>query len=197
MAHASLLPASDLRLDRERTALLIVDFQERLAAAMAPGDVALCERSLAVLLAAARRLSLPVVLSEQYPRGLGPTVAALRAGLAEPGLTVERFEKVEFSGTDAPAFSDIYQRLGRDQWIVTGMEAHICVYQTARGLLERGARVHVPADAVISRAPSNVHIGLGLVERAGGLVTSTETVVFDLLGRAGSDDFRALSALVK
>jgi nicotinamidase-related amidase len=190
-------PLSDLRLDRARAALLIVDFQERLAAAMAPGDVALCERNLVVLLAAARRLGLPVVVSEQYPRGLGPTLPGLRSAIEGTDLKTERFEKVEFSCTDAPAFQEIYKRLGRDQWIVTGMETHICVYQTARGLVEWGARVHVPSDAVISRAPANLHVGIGLIERAGGVITSVETVVFDLLRRAATDEFRALSALLK
>jgi nicotinamidase-related amidase len=196
MATAPLAPA-DLRLDRARAAFLIVDFQERLAAAMAPGDVVLCERNILTILAAARRLEVPVVVSEQYPRGLGRTLPALRAALEEPGTKVERLEKVEFSCTDAPPFAELYGRLGRDQWIVAGMEAHICVYQTARGLLEKGARVHVPSDAVISRAPANMHVGLSLIERAGGVVTCTETVIFDLLRRAGTDEFRALSALVK
>jgi nicotinamidase-related amidase len=187
----------DLRVDRARAAVLLVDFQERLAAVMAPGDVAACERNIIVLLELARRLHLPVVVSEQYPKGLGPTVNGLRAALAESGLMLERIEKLEFSCTDAPAFPDLYRRLGRDQWIVVGMETHVCVYQTARGLAAMGARVHVPADAVISRAPANARIGLDLCARAGAVVTATETVVFDALHRAGTEEFRALSRLVK
>jgi nicotinamidase-related amidase len=189
--------ASELRLDRARAALLIVDVQERLAAVMAPGDLAVCQRNILTLLEMARRLQLPLVVSEQYPRGLGPTVPALRSALDEPGLDPLRIEKLTFACTDDPAFAEIYRRLRRDQWIVVGMEAHVCVYQTARGLVALGATVHVPADAVISRAPSNVHLGLGLVARAGAVVTATEAVVFDILGRAGTDDFRALSRLVK
>lgn len=187
----------DLRLDRQRMALLLVDFQERLAAAMAPGDLAACERNIVLLFELARQLHIPVVVSEQYPRGLGPTVPALKLALAEPGLDVARIEKIEFSCTDSPAFRDVHGRLGRDQWIVVGMEAHVCVYQTARDLVALGARVHVPADAVISRAPSNVRIGLDLCTRAGAIVSGTETVVFDALRRAGSDEFRALSRLLK
>jgi nicotinamidase-related amidase len=187
----------DLRIDRARAALLLVDFQERLAAVMAPGDVAGAERNIVLLFELARRLHLPVVVSEQYPRGLGPTVAALRLALSEPGLTIDRLEKLEFSCTDAPGFAEIYQRLGRDQWIVVGMETHVCVYQTVRGLVGMGARVHVPADGVVSRAPANVRIGLDLCSRAGAIVTSIETVVFDALRRAGSEEFRALSSLLK
>jgi nicotinamidase-related amidase len=187
----------DLRIDRARAAILLVDFQERLSAVMAPGDIAAAERNIVLLLELARRLRLPVVMSEQYPKGLGPTVAGLRVALTDPGLTVERIEKLEFSVTDAPAFPDLHRRLGRDQWIVVGMEAHVCVYQTARGLVAMGATVHVPADAVVSRAPANVRIGLELCNRAGAVVTATETVVFDALRRAGTDEFRALSQLLK
>jgi nicotinamidase-related amidase len=191
------MSSDDLRIDRARAALLLVDFQERLAAVMAPGDVAAVERNITLLIELARQLRLPVVVSEQYPKGLGPTVPALRLPLGEPGLELHRLEKVEFSCTDAPAFADLHRRVGRDQWIVVGMEAHVCVYQTARGLAALGTRVHVPADAVISRAPANVHIGLDLCRRAGAVVTATETVVFDALRRAGTDEFRALSRLLK
>lgn len=187
----------ELRIDRARAALLLVDFQERLAAVMAPGEVAACERNIVLLIELARRLQIPVVVSEQYPKGLGPTVAGLRVALGEPGLTVHRFEKIEFGCTDSPAFVDIHRKLGRDQWIVMGMEAHVCVYQTVRGLAGLGARVHVPADAVISRAPANCHLGVGLCAKAGAVITASETVVFDALRRAGTDEFRALSKLLK
>jgi nicotinamidase-related amidase len=187
----------DLRIDRGRAALLLVDFQERLAAVMAPGEVAACERNIVLLFELARQLKIPVVVSEQYPKGLGPTVAGLSGALNQPGLTVERIEKIEFSCVDSPAFLEVHRKLQRDQWIVVGMEAHVCVYQTARDLVGMGSRVHVPADAVVSRAPSNVHIGLDLCGRAGAAVTTTETVVFDALRRAGTDEFRALSRLLK
>jgi nicotinamidase-related amidase len=193
----SVLSANDLRLDRNRSALLIVDVQERLATVMAPGDLATCLTNILILVEAARRLQLPVVVSEQYPQGLGLTVPLVRAALAEPGLEPLRIAKLTFSCTDDPGFMEIFRRLRREQWIVAGMEAHICVYQTARGLVAEGAKVHVPADAVIARAPSNVHRGLALTERAGAIITGTEAVLFDLLGRAGTDDFRALSKLVK
>jgi nicotinamidase-related amidase len=189
------LTADDLRLEAGRMALLIVDAQERLAAAMPAADLAACQRNILVLVELARRLGIPIVASEQYPKGLGPTVPALREAL--DGAAPLRVEKIEFACTDAPAFRDIAARLDRPQWVVTGMETHVCVYQTARGLAAGGARVHVPADAVVSRSPANMRIGLDLIERTGAVVTSTETVVFDVLRRAGSDDFRALSKLVK
>jgi nicotinamidase-related amidase len=187
--------AAEMRLDRARAALLVVDVQERLAAAMAPGEIASCERNILLLCELARRLGFPVVASEQYPRGLGPTLPALRAALTEASATA--IEKMTFSCTDDPTFLETYRRLGRDQWIVTGMEAHVCVYQTARGLVAMGATVHVPSDAVVSRAPTNMHAGLHLAERAGAIITTTEVLVFDALVRAGTDEFRALSRMVK
>jgi nicotinamidase-related amidase len=88
-------------------------------------------------------------------------------------------------------------KLARDQWIVCGMEAHVCVYQTARGLVDKGYQVHVAADATCSRTKANWNIAQGLWRDAGAIVTSTEVVVFDLLERAGSEDFKALSKSIK
>ena len=187
----------DLRVDPERAALLVVDIQERLAAAMPPELRAACERNTLVLVEMARRLGLPVVASEQYPKGLGPTVPAIAQALAAPGLAVMRFEKIEFSCADAPAFAAVWTELRREQWIVTGMETHVCVYQSVRGLALRGATVHLPRDAVASRTVENRDVGLALALRAGGIVTSTEAVVFDALGRAGSEDFKALARMIR
>jgi nicotinamidase-related amidase len=184
-------------LHSSRPALLLVDVQERLAAAMEPGAMSVCERNILVLIDLARRLHFPVVTSEQYPKGLGPTVPALRQALEASDLSVERFEKMQFSCGPVPAFQDIIRRLDRDPWIVVGMETHVCIYQTARDLVAMGRAVHVPADAILSRTPANKDIGLRLIERTGAFITSTETVVFDALGTSGTDDFRAMSKQLK
>jgi nicotinamidase-related amidase len=212
-ARLPFVAAGDLRLDEADAALLVVDFQERLAAVMDPTERARCERNITILIELARRLAMPVVVSEQYPKGLGPTVAALAAQLGMAGALVTgdatarppalpagyatRFEKVAFGCTAEPGFDDVLASVGRTQWIVVGMETHICVYQTARGLAARGLRVHVPADAVISRSADHRAVGLDLLGRAGALVTTTETVAFDALKVAGTDDFRAISRLVR
>ena len=192
---------STLALSRRRAALFVVDLQERLVPAMPEEVVAQIVRNASILIDAAARLGLPIVVSQQYPRGLGATVPAIEQALdqarAAGGAAIHRFDKLEFSAAAAPAFAALAPRLGRDQWIVTGMEAHVCVYQTARDLVARGGAVHVVADAVCSRTKANWRIGLGLAERAGAVVTSTEVCVFDLLGRAGSDEFRALSKAIK
>lgn len=181
------------RLSTDRAALLVIDIQERLLAAMpdevAPGVV----RNVKILIEAAGRMGLPVVVSQQYPQGLGPTVAALEAALPP---TAHRFDKVEFSACTGAAQLRTGALAGRDQWIVTGMEAHVCVYQTVRDLVA-GSAVHVVADAVCSRSKQNWRAGLDLMERLGAIKTTTEICVFDLLGRAGTDHFKALSKAIK
>jgi nicotinamidase-related amidase len=187
-----------LDLEPGRAALLVVDVQERLAAAMPEAELAALTRNVGILIQTAGRFHLPVVVTEQYPRGLGHTIAAVEEPLGRiDGELVRRLEKVEFSACGAPGFAALADELGRDQWIVTGMETHVCVYQTARQLGAGGAAVHVVSDAVCSRTAQNRAIGLGLIERTGAILTSTEVVVFDLLGRAGTDDFKALAPLVK
>ncbi len=190
---------SSLALNREQCVLLIIDIQERLAAVMSKKVMASTLRNVEVLLEAARRMGIPVVLSEQYPKGLGATVAELRPGL-DAIDELSRLEKVDFSVCDAEGFEEVATRLegqGRNQWLLAGMETHICVYQTTRALIERGASVHLSRDAVVSRATHNYQTGLQLAERCGAVLSSTETIVMDLLGRAGGDDFKAISKLIR
>ncbi|HEX2686859.1 MAG TPA: isochorismatase family protein [Kofleriaceae bacterium] len=183
-------------LSRSRAALLVVDIQDRLIPAMPPEALAGVLRNTNILIQTAGRLGLPIVVSQQYPRGLGATTKPIEDALAQVER-VHRFDKLEFSAAAAPAFAALAPALGRDQWIVCGMETHVCVYQTARDLVARGWATHVCADAVCSRTAMNRELGLGLLERTGAIITSTEVCVFDLLGRAGSDEFRALSKLIK
>ena len=183
-------------LSRARAALLVVDIQERLAAAMPAEVLAQTVRNTAVLIETARRMWLPIVVSQQYPRGLGPTVPAIEEALRD-APTVHRFDKLVFSAADADPFAALAPGLGRDQWIVAGMEAHVCVYQSARGLVSRGYEVHVCADAIASRTKANFEVARTLIPAAGAHVTSTEVVVFDLLGTAADVEFKALSRLIK
>lgn len=183
-------------LSRSRAALLVVDIQERLAAAMPDKVREQTVRNASILIETARRMWLPIVVSQQYPKGLGPTLGSLEEALRD-APTLHRFDKLCFSAVDSDAFAALAPKLGRDQWIVVGMEAHVCVYQTARGLVARGYQVHVAADAIASRTKANFQIALGLLERAGAVVTSTETCVFDLLGTAADVEFKPLSKLIK
>lgn len=183
-----------LRLLPQESLLLCVDVQERLCAAMPKDALAQLVQNATRLLKGAQILGIPVVVSEQYRRGLGGTIPEL-ASLIPAGSS--NLEKLEFSAWAAPALAAAIAETGRSQIIVIGMETHICVYQTVRDLAHVGYKVHIPHDAVCSRHPENARVGLVLAERAGGVVTSTETVLFDWLHRAGSAEFKAISALVR
>ena len=182
------------RLVPGRTLLLVVDVQERLASAMPAEEFASVVRNIGMLLGAAAILGVPVAATEQYPKGLGRTVAPIADQLVACGATID--EKLTFSAAHAPG---VLSRLaaGADTVLVAGMESHVCVFQTVRDLLYRDMPVQLVTDAVISRQPQNRAVGVGLCERAGAVLTSTEAVIFDWLERAGSDAFRAVSKLVR
>lgn len=175
--------------------LVVVDVQERLVPALPADAMAEVNRSLAILLEAAKLLSIPVLATEQYPRGLGPTVGPLRERLE--GLGVRPIEKATFSAMGEPAFVAALGALGRSHVVVVGVEAHICVALTARDLCATGREVLVPIDGVASRRDDHRRAGLGLCERAGATLTTSETLAFDWLGRAGTDAFRAISKAVR
>ena len=183
----------DLELVADKAGLVLVDWQERLIKAMPPEIAERAIQNALVLLEAARRFGMPVIVSEQYPKGLGRTEPELARAL-ETTPNVTRLEKVQFGCGGLPEFDA--QTAKRKQWIVCGMETHVCLYQTARSLA-KSHTVFVPADAALSRTKANWQIGMDLIARSGCVVTSTETVAFDLLKRAGSDDFKALSKLIK
>lgn len=188
-----------LALEPSSTALLIVDVQERLCAAM-PDRGESCIAACARLAAGMRVLGVPVMVTEQYPKGLGPTAPALREVLATFDPPVQVFEKLAFGACGDAAFAsalDARVEAGLRAIVVCGMEAHVCVYQSVRALAARGLRVHIALDAVASRDPRNVEIARGLWTASGAVVTSTETALFDLMGRAGTEAFKAVSRIVK
>jgi nicotinamidase-related amidase len=183
------------RLVPSQTLVLVVDVQERLAPAMPDAVLADLIRNTSILLDAAKQLGMRVVASEQYPKGLGPTVPALKEKL--DALGVVPLPKLTFDACSDLAIARALDAAAPRSVVVVGMEAHVCVMQTVRELVKRRFDTYVVADAVASRREENRQIGLDLCVRAGATKTATETVVFDLLERAGSDDFKALSKLVK
>jgi nicotinamidase-related amidase len=183
------------RLDPQRSVLMVVDVQAKLAAAMPQAAMDRLLSNTLVLLEAARILGVAVLASEQYPKGLGPTVEPIAERLRAMG--VEPIDKVAFDASAEPRIARGLADRSPRSVVVTGMETHICVFQTARDLARRGLEVHVVADAVASRREENRGLGLTLCERSGALVTPTETVVFDWLGRAGTEEFKAISKLVR
>jgi nicotinamidase-related amidase len=178
------------QLERKHTALLVVDVQERLSAAMETAAREHALRRTVALVVGAKALGLPIVVTEQYPKGLGPTVSALRDLL--PGFRAH--EKLAFSCASDEVVAAFE---GRHQILIAGMETHVCVFQTARDLAARGLKPYLCADAVLSRAEEDRRVGLELCRAAGAVVTSVEAALFDLLGQAGTPEFKAVSAAVK
>lgn len=173
--------------------LVVTDVQERLFGAMDAERRDEMVRNLKILLATARRLGTPVVVTEQYPKGLGRTLPELRVLLDEtPPL-----EKTSFSACGAVGFAERLSSLAAEPVILTGVEAHVCVLLTALDLLNRGSRVCIVADAVCSRRAATMDVGLAQARQAGAVITSTETVVFQLLGRSDSEAFREISKLLR
>ncbi len=190
------MAAKALELLVQDTGLVLIDAQVKLANVMPQPVLDRALRNWLLLVEAAARMKLPVAVSEQYPQGLGHVMPVLKEAISKVMPPARWLEKTTFSCCEAPLF-DQFLGAGRKTWVVAGMECHICVYQTVRGLLHRGFKVHVPADAVVSRQKHNFRAGLALMDKAGAVITSTETVIFDLLKSAQGDDFRALSKLIK
>lgn len=183
------------RLDPARSLLVVVDVQEKLVPVMAEEQMTALSRAANILLEAARTLSVRVLATEQYPQGLGRTIAPLSEKLSSLG--VSPIAKTTFSACGEPAFlRALHAPLPRHA-VVLGMETHICVIQTVRDLVALGIDVHVPMDGVASRRADHRDAGLGLCARAGAAVTTAETVAFDWLGQAGGDAFKAVSRLVR
>jgi nicotinamidase-related amidase len=174
-------------LERDRTALVVVDVQEGFRPVV--GEFDAVARNAGLLVQGARILDVPVLVTEQYPRGLGETVPEVADHLDG----APRLDKVEFDATEVEGFD----LAGRDQVLLCGIEAHVCVAQTVAGLLDRDLDVQVATDAVSSRTAANRRAGLAKIEASGAMLTSTEMALFELLGRAGTPEFKEVQALVK
>ena len=181
------------RLDRDGSILLVVDVQERLAPHVADADAMVARAG--ALVAAARRLAIPMFLTEHCPAQLGPVVAPLRKAFDAANI----FAKTRFGAVDHPAFEAQLRGTGRTQIVVAGMEAHVCVMQTVLGLAAHGFAPFVVADAVGSRAAHAIDRDLALARMrdAGATLVATEMALFEW-ARAGDDPaFHELLALVK
>jgi nicotinamidase-related amidase len=180
-----------LRLTRARAALVVVDVQERLLPAIFEKERVL-ENTLR-LIRGAGVLQVPVIATEQYRKGLGPTVPEVAAAI--PGFAP--MEKVAFSACGAAGFVPALREKKASDVVLCGIEAHVCVLQTCLDLLDEGFRVFVASDAVSSRTPGNARLGLNRMHAAGAVIASTEMVLFELLEKAGTDEFKQVLALVK
>jgi len=186
---------SSLLLSRDTAALCVIDIQERLAAAMAEREAVIAGARQMIL--AARPLGLPIVVTEQYPSGIGPTEPEIVNAL---GDHYQPLEKLHFSCCNEPAFAARLGELkeaGRMQVILCGMEAHVCLLQTGLDLLDAGFQVHVLADVVCSRNAEHKRLSLEQMRQAGAVVTCVESAAYQMLGRAGTPEFKELLPLFK
>ena len=197
--------ANDLRVRPEETGLLIVDWQERLAAAMPDAVHARNLKNACNLIRGARLFGVPMVMTLQYPRGLGPAVADVHAAFQEalPGVegsaadSVATIEKRIFSVMGVDEARAAMEATGRKRWVVVGMETHVCIYQSVRDMSAAGHHVYVPRDAVVSRLLHNYETGLELCRAAGATVTSAEAVLFDWCEAGEGERFKAVSRMVR
>jgi nicotinamidase-related amidase len=182
MAHPTLMSAGD-------TGLLVIDVQEKLAPKIQGVEALLT--NIGFLIDGAKLLGLPVQVTEQYPKGLGKTVPVLAARLPAAG------EKLAFSCCEIPSVADDFRRAARPKVLLCGIEAHVCVQQTALDLLALDFRVFIAADAVGSRYPIDRDFALRRLERAGCVITTAEAAVFEWTGRSDHPQFKAVSKLVQ
>lgn len=189
-----------LKIKKEDAVLVGIDFQERLMPAMKDNEeLAAASVKLAK---GCRILGIPAVFTQQYTKGLGPTVPAVAAALTEPlgDLPAAEFlpvEKTSFSAMGEPIFVETLEKLGRKTVIIAGIEAHVCVQQTVIDLLETGYTVFIAVDCISSRSKTDKKYSLGRMSDAGAVGTTCESILFELLGGAKEPGFKQISALVK
>ncbi len=177
------------KLNEDNTLLLMIDIQERLVPAMNNGEKVV--ENAKILLTAFKELNLPVIYTEQYPKGLGTTLPDLSE------ITKDKaFEKTQFSAYTEDIKSAIFKS-GKINILVIGMETHVCVYQTVRALLDAEYNVFVVKDCVASRTQDNYENALDMMKDMGAVVTNMETVLFDILKKAGTKEFKLVSKLIK
>lgn len=194
MARALSMTESNFSIaDPQDSLVVVMDVQQKLISAMPNGVKEKVIEKINTLLTIANTLSIPIIVTEQYPDGLGHTVPALNEQLIS---SVAVIEKTSFSAFDVLDFVELIEQSGRKQIVLVGMEAHICILQTALALQKEAFRVFVVEDAVISRTKTNQDNGLRRLSNAGVTVTNVESVFFEWLGDASRAEFKALAKLI-
>ncbi|MEJ2109666.1 MAG: hydrolase [Acidobacteriota bacterium] len=175
----------------ENIGLVVVDVQEKFVPVI-PGFEGMV-KNIVALVKGFQEFKLPVIVTEQYPRGLGKTVPSISECIENPVVV----EKMTFSAMQDRAFSNKLARLGLNTFVVCGIETHICVHQTVCDMLHNGYRIWLPWDAVGSRDPQNRSLAIGRMEKAGAVPTSTEMFLFEMTMRAGTETFKNIQKLIK
>lgn len=177
-------------MNRDQTAVVLIDVQGKLATLMSESEKSV--QKITQLIKGANVLNLPVLWLEQYPKGLGPTVETIAAE-----IDGEPIEKITFSAWQTDEFKRALIASDKKHILLCGIEAHICVYQTAKDLKNAGFQVEVVTDAIDSRTLENKNIGIKRIEQEGILLTSVEMALFELVAVAQGDEFKEISKIVK
>jgi len=179
-------------LDINNSLFLIIDVQEKLINAQFEKEK--IAKNVAILTEAANILKIPTVVSEQYPKGLGPTIAQVKEKLS---ADTKFFEKTSFSCCKEESFFELLKSFNKKQIIVCGMESHVCMHQTVNNLLAEGYEVHIIQDAITSRKEWEYKTGLQRMISSGAVPSSVEMALFELLKNARHPDFKAVQNLIK
>jgi len=180
-----------MRIHKDKTIAVIIDFQERIYPAIHEHEM--LTRNVPILIEGLKALGIPLIVTEQYVRGLGPTIPEF----AEHLTGIERIEKSSFSCCDEPKFMMELASSGRDHVIIAGIESHVCVLQTVIDLVHAGLHPVVVEDCISSRKPNDKRIALERMRREGAYITTYEAILFELLRFSGGETFKAISRLVK
>ena len=178
-------------LNKKHLGLALIDVQIKLMAVMSRRHRIV--ENIVKLIHLSRLFSLPVIVTEQFSRMMGSTLPQIKEALQ----TYDPIEKMDFNCCAVEYFNSRLESTGLETIILTGVETHICIFQTCLNLLERGYAVQVPQDAVDSRTDENWHVGLELMKGAGAVITSTETIIFQILKRAGTKEFKEMLKIIK
>jgi len=183
------------KLDANTALLVVIDLQEKLLAAMPENAIVRMEKVVETLWDGAVVLGIPILVTEQYPKGLGGTLPSLEERAAQAGIV--KISKMAFSCCAENEFNTELEKAGRKKVILCGQESHVCVLQTALDLLEKGYEVFVAADAVCSRDAFHGQLALEEMRQAGCVVEPVESLLFKMLGKAGTEQFKAIARLIK
>lgn len=180
------------RLTKDNCVLVVIDYQEKLVPAMS-GKEGLIEAS-AKLLEGFKIFGMPVLVTEQYPKGLGRTIETIKAAAPEDA---KYFDKVTFSGWDDEEFAKAFKALNKPNAVVMGIETHVCEQQTVLDLLGEGVNVYVPADCVASRKDFDRDVSIERMRAEGAVITTYESILFEILRGSKEEGFKSISNLVK
>jgi nicotinamidase-related amidase len=182
------------KLDAANSVFLLIDLQSNLAVAMKKEVYANCENNVNLIVSSCESMKVPVIVTEQYSKGLGNTVEPVKARLKEQYKPID---KLTFSCCGDPVFQSTFSKLDKKYVIVAGIESHVCVLQSVVDLIAQGYYVHVISDAVCSRFKIDWKNAMKYMRDAGAVITTTEIAVFQLLQKAGTPEFKVISPLFR